>query len=158
MDDRVPSFSQRLAHRQHIWWGRPGPREAVHRPRERHARRSRDDPDEVWRCCRFWPRVVCNKRNGREFALKHGLAVPELYWSGSDFSRVPLQELPAHFVVRPIHGVSRHGVLVVGDPFVGRGVRVLQVGPLRAANRVQGPRLRGYRGGRLWAERIPDQT
>ena len=115
MTDRVPSFSERLALRQELWWGRQRLRDAVHRLRERRFRRTREDPDEVWRCCRFWPRVVCNKRNGREFAAKHGLAVPALYWSGTDGSRLPLEELPAHFVVRPIYGGSQRGVLVVAD-------------------------------------------
>jgi hypothetical protein len=106
-------FSQRIVRRQRLWWGRPGWRDALHRLRERSARHSRHDPDEAWRCCQFWPRVVCNKRNGREFAAKHGLAVPQLYWSGKDPAQAPLGSLPSHFVVRPIYGGARRGVLVV---------------------------------------------
>jgi hypothetical protein len=104
-----------------VWWDPPWPgrgrtlRDAVHRLRERRALRSRDDPDEEWRCCELWPRTLLNKWNAREFAARHGCPVPVLYWAGSDHSRVPYESLPARFVIRPMFGAKRIGVAVVVD-------------------------------------------
>jgi TupA-like ATPgrasp len=116
------SFSQRIALRSQLWWERPrwrdGPRayrQALHRLRELRTFRSRDDPDEAWRCCEFWPRTLLNKWNGREFAARHGCAVPALYWWGSDPRRAPIESLPSRFVVRPVFGTDRRGVLVVAE-------------------------------------------
>jgi hypothetical protein len=119
-------FSERLFHRQEHWWGRPRLREVPHRWRESRARRSRDDPDEVWRCCDRWQRTVANKYNGREFAARHGVDVPELYWSGGPVQRAPLHSLPASYVIRPEWGGGKRGVVVVAD-----GEEVLRGPPLR---------------------------
>jgi hypothetical protein len=117
----VETYSERIALRNRLWWDRPRPtelracREAIHRLRERRAFRSRDDPDEAWRCCEFWPRTLLNKWNAREFAAKHGCSLPELYWRGSDRSKAPIESLPSQFVVRPVFGSGRRGVLVVAE-------------------------------------------
>jgi hypothetical protein len=75
--------------------------------------RSRDDPDEVWRCCPFWPRTLVNKWNAREFAARHGCELPELYWTGGPLTAPPLESLPDHYVVRPYWGAGRRGVLAM---------------------------------------------
>jgi hypothetical protein len=117
----LETFSQRLASRNRLWWDWPAwsewraSREMIHRLRERRTFRSRDQPDQAWRCCRFWPRTLLNKWNGREFAAKHGCALPELYWVGSDASAAPIETLPSQFVVRPVFGTGRQGVRVVAD-------------------------------------------
>jgi hypothetical protein len=77
--------------------------------------RTRDDPDEVWRCCGFWQRLLLNKWNAREFASRHGTPVAKLYWRGSDPSAAPLEALPDRFVIRPVRGTNREGVAVVVD-------------------------------------------
>jgi TupA-like ATPgrasp len=114
------TFSERLATRSRLWWGAPWPGgrrpgDALHRLGERRARRSREDPDDAWRCCDFWPRTVVDKWNGREFAARHGCRLPELYWWGGPLSRPPLRSLPSRFVVRPVMGTDHRGVLVVVD-------------------------------------------
>jgi hypothetical protein len=131
----VPRFSQRIARRGRLWWDPPRPgsgrplRDAAHRLRERGAVRMRDDPDEVWRCCESWPRVLVHKWNGREFAARHGALLPELYGRAGRFGRLPLDALPADFVVRPVRGAERRGVLVVAG-----GRDLLRGGPVDAAS------------------------
>jgi hypothetical protein len=59
---------------------------------------------------------LTNKWNAREFAKKHACPVPELYWSGTDASRIPFDSLPEHFVIRLAWGHSSKGVYVfAGD-------------------------------------------
>lgn len=112
----MQTFSERLQDRKRSWWGDIGGREGLHRLVELVARRHRDDDDARWRCCPRWQRRLLNKWNGREFAARHGLRVPALYWFGRRTAAIPLAALPAHFVVRPVHGAAGRGVHVVaGD-------------------------------------------
>ncbi len=105
------TFSERLTTRQRLWWeARSG---AIHRLRERRALRSRDDKAEDWRCCKYWQRTVIDKWNAREFAARHGCALPALYWSGADASAAPLESLPSRFVIRPTLGTDKQGVAVM---------------------------------------------
>lgn len=105
------TFSERLVARQRRWWeARSG---SLHRLRERHTLRSREDPDEDWRCCEYWQRTVINKWNAREFAARHGCVLPALYWSGADLSAAPLESLPNRFVIRPTLGANKEGVAVL---------------------------------------------
>ena len=87
--------------------------DALHRLGERRTSRSREDPLEAWRCCVAWPRTLVNKWNGREFAARHGCRLPELYWRGGELSSPPLAALPDRFVIRPVRGMDKRGVLVV---------------------------------------------
>lgn len=118
----APTFSERLSKRRKIWWQKPrnyrDPRtytDFLHQIRERNVPRSRFDSDEVWRCCRYWQRSLSNKWNAREFAERHGLRVPELYWHGRNLSRLDFNALPECFVIRPTFGHSRQGVFVICD-------------------------------------------
>jgi hypothetical protein len=105
------TFSERLKNRQRVWWEAPG--SSLHRLRERRTRRTREDPDEDWRCCEHWQRTLLNKWNAREFAARHGCVLPALYWSGADPSAAPLGSLPNRFVIRPIFGAGKQGVAVI---------------------------------------------
>jgi hypothetical protein len=87
----------------------------AHWLRDKHTFRSREDPDETWRCCPYWQRTLLQKWNSREFAAKHGCRLPELYWYGGPFTRAPLESLPDSFVVRSVRGSGRRGVLVVSN-------------------------------------------
>ncbi|MEJ2319659.1 MAG: ATP-grasp fold amidoligase family protein [Gemmatimonadales bacterium] len=118
----APTFSERLAKRKRIWWQKPrdyrDPKtytDFVHQIRERHVLRDRFDPDERWRCCGYWQRSLSNKWNARQFAQRHGLRVPELYWHGRDLSRLDMDALPRCFVIRPTFGCSQDGVFVICD-------------------------------------------
>jgi hypothetical protein len=107
---------ERMRTRKRLWWGDLGRRRPLHRVAELVVRRSRDDPDARWHCCEHWQRTLVNKWNGRELALRHGLRVPRLYWYGRRTAALPVESLPDHFVVRPVHGAGGRGVYVVaGD-------------------------------------------
>jgi hypothetical protein len=116
-----PTFSQRLATRNELWWTRrrwtdwrayPG---LLHRFLELRAVRSQHDPDDVWRCCALWQRTLLDKWNSREFVSRHGCPVPELYWAGAELADAPFESLPRDFVIRPVLGAAQRGVLVVAD-------------------------------------------
>jgi hypothetical protein len=87
--------------------------DAAHRLRERGVTRTREDPEEAWRCCDAWMRTLVHKWNGREYAARYGAALPELLWHGGLGDAVPVDSLPDSFVVRPVRGTRREGVLVV---------------------------------------------
>lgn len=113
------SFCQRLQRRQRVWWGRGEPGAPLtlagrlHRAREWRTFRRRDDPEAAWRCCPLWPRSLINKWNGREYAARHGLALPELYWRRFPLAPLPLAGLPARFVLRSVRGFGRRTVRAV---------------------------------------------
>lgn len=98
------TYGKRLDARALRWWGsgaaEPWPRRKslagrvvrrLHQPNPFHrmsevlALRHRDDPDEHWHCCENWQRTLGNKWNSREFALRHGCRVPELYYAQQYF-------------------------------------------------------------------------
>ncbi len=49
---------------------------------------------------------MLNKWNSREFAAAHGVAVPELYWSGRRIADAPLENLSVPYVIRPAWGAG----------------------------------------------------
>ena len=116
------TFSERIRRRLTLWWGQPPlrgewltRRYAWHALRERYTLRRRDEPERSWRCCAFWQRTLLNKWNAREFALRHGCAVPALYWCARLPSAARLRALPSRFVLRPVWGTARQGVYVVAE-------------------------------------------
>jgi hypothetical protein len=126
------AFSRQLELRRERWRTRGvwrGWSSLWHRVGEVRTIRRRDDPDEVWRCCDHWQRTLANKWNSREFAAKHGCAVPELYWAGSALESAPLESLPSHFVIRSVSGAARHGVAVMAH-----GVDILRNQPMSPAD------------------------
>ena len=112
-------FSQRLIERKDTWWSKPvlsSPRSCLdylHRYRELLTLRSCHDPEDRWRCCSLWHRSLSNKLNSREFAQRHGCRVPDLLWCGSRIDRLPLDELPRRFVIKPAFGHSHERVFVM---------------------------------------------
>jgi len=114
-----PTFTERLDHRDRIWWHSQHPNrrrrltDRLHRVHESRTFRHRDDPATAWHCCEFWPRLLLNKYNGREFASRHGCVNPELLWWGSDHDAIPFDQLPSNFAIRPVWGTARRGVVVV---------------------------------------------
>ena len=116
------TFLERLARRRRVWWQKPRNyydpttyTDFLHQIAERHVLRSRFDADERWHCCRHWQRSLSNKWNAREFAQRHGLRVPELYWHGRNLAGLDFDALPKYFVIKPTFGHSRHGVFVLCD-------------------------------------------
>jgi hypothetical protein len=88
---------------------------AVHARQEMRRRRSVRDPDESWRCCPNWPRQLLNKWNGREFAVRHGATVPELYELVGHTRHLVPESLPSPCVLRPLRGTNDRGVAVLVD-------------------------------------------
>ena len=123
-------FIRRLDKRLHLWYGPLGPRwtprgflgrfhrmglkKMVYRRKEL-IMRDRNDPDRVWRFCRYWQRTLINKWNSREFAVKHACQVPEIYWCGCDLGQLPIDSIPDHYVIQPIFGDTCNGVYLVAD-------------------------------------------
>ena len=117
--DHRASFSDRLEKRRRLWWGRPrtwrrlgdftGP---IGRLPMRLVLHNRHTPDNVWRRGKYWQRKLNNKWNSREFALRHGCRVPELYWHGRRVRDLPLHAMPEQFVVRRTWGSAQRAVYV----------------------------------------------
>ena len=76
---------------------------------------TRDDPLSSWHCCELWQRKLDNKWNAREFAVKFGCQVPELYWHGRDLAAFDFAKLPSHYVLRPTIGHSSKNIFVMAD-------------------------------------------
>lgn len=110
-----PTFTERIRTRQRAWWRNSllSPATSVHRILDRVVLRSRTMPIARWRCCDVWQRSLLNKWNSREFASMLGVRVPELYWWGRDAARMPIDEFPASFVIKPAWGSRSRGVHVI---------------------------------------------
>ena len=74
-----------------------------------------NDPIEKLKDADNWQRKLSNKYNSREFAKKHGCKVPELYWRGRDINKIPMNDLPKQFVIRPTIGHSCNHVFLIND-------------------------------------------
>lgn len=116
----VSLFSERIRIRQRVWWGNPNRwrnresyRRLFHRLKEHFALRSKDDPEDQWRCCDLWQRTLINKWNAREFVQRYGCRVPALYWFGRRPGALPLDSLPTYLVIRKVWGTARRGVYVL---------------------------------------------
>lgn len=81
----------------------------------RYIQNKATDSIEVWKKEPMWQRKLSNKANSREFALKFGCQVPELYWKGDDLSKLDFSKLPAHYVVRPTIGLSSKDVFLMSN-------------------------------------------
>ena len=106
-------FRDRIHKREATWWNEDEP--GAHPIKECHALLESDAPPERWKCCPWWQRKLSNKWNSREFAARHGLHVPELYWHGRDVDEVPFASLPDHYVVRSTTGHTRQNVLIMSE-------------------------------------------
>lgn len=145
-DRAMLTFSERIRHRQRVWWGRPGPWSspatywrAMHRLRDRYALRDRTWPMARWRCCEVWQRSLLNKWNSREFATMHGVATPALYWAGRRIGALPLERLPEHFVLRPAWGAGGVGTYLMAGDFDHGTQRPLTRAAMVAEIRRRGP-------------------
>jgi hypothetical protein len=108
----VAMFSERIRRRNTLFWKTR--RLGFHgKGRCLLTYLDRNDPIETWHCCDLWQRKLANKSNSREFAVKHGCRVPELYWSGQNLDEVPFASLPDRYVLRPNVGHSKKGVFVM---------------------------------------------
>jgi hypothetical protein len=146
--DEALSFSSRIKRRHHEYWRRRW--FTLHQNAFcQLGYRTRDDSFEKWHCCPLWQRKLTNKWNSREFALKLGCRVPELFWSGISVDDSPFSQLPVRYVMRGVTGFSGRAVLVLD-----RGRNLLNGEPydharIRDAMR---PHVGGYPSRRLLVE------
>lgn len=73
------------------------------------------DSMETWTNIENWQRRLENKYNAKQFAIKHGCKVAELYWQGNkkQFSQLDLDSLPENYTIKPIFGESTKNVFLM---------------------------------------------
>lgn len=116
------TFQQRIERRRSIWWGQPGGwrspglrRRPIHHLLDTQILRDRSWPLERWRCCDLWQRCLNNKWNSREFAAKHGVAIPALIWYGRDLRKLPTSSFPSRYAVRCVWGKASDQTHLIVD-------------------------------------------
>lgn len=72
-----------------------------------------EDPWTKWKQDTNWQRVLGNKGNSREFAIKLGCRVPELYWRGNNYYNIDFERLPEKYVIRPAIGTNSRMVFLI---------------------------------------------
>lgn len=100
-------FSRRIKSRHQAFWNEPNA-ELI-----RNMPMSSTDPMDAWKDKLHWQRKLSNKYNAREFALKNGCKVPDLYWKGNNIELADFRGLPEHYVIRPSIGHSSNNVFVM---------------------------------------------
>ena len=103
------AFPKRIRKRYHIFWNTPGA-ESV---RNQHLFAS--DDMRKWKDAALWQRKLSNKANAKEFALKLGVKVADLYWRGKVVDTIDFDALPARYVIRPTIGHSSGLVFLMTD-------------------------------------------
>lgn len=104
-------FLRRMELRNRMWWEEVAPES--HSRDECMSRRSHLDSEASWKCCEYWQRKLYSKWNSRQFAIKLGMRVPDLYWAGEDVRALPLEALPESYVIRFCSGHSSRQVWVM---------------------------------------------
>ncbi|EOR95401.1 putative glycosyltransferase [Arcticibacter svalbardensis MN12-7] len=99
--------SKRIQHRHHLFWNDPNAEWIRNTPMRA------DDSMEKWQDVPYWQRKLSNKYNAREFAIKHGCKVADLYWRGSDVQQINFETLPLYYVIRPTVGHSSNLVFLM---------------------------------------------
>ena len=76
---------------------------------------NRNDSEDKFHCCAYWQRRLTNKLSAREFAIKHGVPVPELYWYGKNVADIPFKTIGPKYVIKTSFGTASKDVLVMVD-------------------------------------------
>ena len=104
-------FSRRIKHRHRLFWS-PHNAEDV-----RNTIMSSEDSMEKWQDVAHWQRKLSNKYNAKQFAIKMGCNVANLYWKGRDVHTIDFNHLPKQYVIRPTVGHSSGNVFVMNDGY-----------------------------------------
>lgn len=104
-------FARRMKQRFETFWKSPDADEVS------GIRLTANDPIEKWKEGYLWQRKLSNKFNSREFALKHGCRVPQLYWKGKDIRQCDFTQLPPQFVIKPTNGHSSRNIFLMKEGF-----------------------------------------
>lgn len=104
-------FSERIKKRHRIFWN-AGNAETV-----RNTSMDASDSIEKWKDVKNWQRKLSNKYNSREFAVKNGCKVAELYWKGRQLDTLNFDKLPSNYVIRPTIGHSSGLVFLMQNSF-----------------------------------------
>lgn len=102
-------LSRRIQERHEIFWTPDNAEEIRNTP----ARA--EDSLEKWQDVENWQRKLSNKYNARQFALKMGCKVADLYWKGCNPDDIDFNSLPAQYVIRPTIGHSSVNVFIMDD-------------------------------------------
>lgn len=102
-------FSKKIKRRHDVFW-RCADAETI-----RNTMMKSEDCFDKWRDVEHWQRKLSNKHNAREFAKMHGCKVPLLYWQGRDIDAFDFNQLPAHYVVKPVIGHSCNFVYLMAN-------------------------------------------
>lgn len=102
-------FSKRIKHRHRMFWS-PENAEDV-----RNTIMSATDPLSQWQDVENWQRKLSNKYNAKQFAIKMGCKVADLYWRGRDVDQIDFDHLPKQYVIRPTIGHSSGNVYLMND-------------------------------------------
>jgi hypothetical protein len=100
-------FPRRIKKRHQSFWKVPDA-ETV-----RNQRMSAADDMSKWKDVENWQRKLSNKSSAKEFAIKMGSKVAELYWRGTNFDTLDFNALPENYVIRPTIGHSSGSVFVM---------------------------------------------
>jgi hypothetical protein len=79
----------------------------------RNQRMSAADDMSKWKDVKHWQRKLSNKANAKEFAIKLGAKVADLYWRGKDYDAINFDALPSNYVIRPTVGHSSGLVFIM---------------------------------------------
>lgn len=100
-------FSKRIKHRHRAFWS-PENAEDV-----RNTIMDAEDSMERWQREEYWQRKLSNKYNAKQFALKLGCKVADLYWNGRDVETIDFSQFPEQYVIRPTIGHSSGNVFIM---------------------------------------------
>ncbi|MCC8358518.1 ATP-grasp fold amidoligase family protein [Salinimicrobium sediminilitoris] len=106
-------FERRIWKRQQLYFGNDHLRSIV------LFKLYRQEDWSTWKNMDLWQRRLENKWNAKEFALKAGCKVAEVYWRGrrEDFESLDLSILPKTFIVKPILGEASKNVFLMKDGY-----------------------------------------
>lgn len=102
-------FGKRIRHRHRVFWS-PQNAEDV-----RNTLMSVEDSLDRWMDVENWQRKLSNKYNAKQFALKMGCKVADLYWKGRDVETIDFSRLPDQYVIRPTIGHSSGNVFIMNN-------------------------------------------
>ncbi len=103
------TFPARIRKRHRIFWKAPDAEIVRNQPL------FAKDELSKWKDAELWQRKLSNKANAKEFAIKHGAKVADLYFRGRDFETLDFDKLPSHYVIRPTIGHSSGMVFIMNE-------------------------------------------
>ena len=123
-----PTYKKHIEDRIKCWWRNEStnPQQGIHSKKECTQRRTKDGLAKDLFCCKYWQRKLSHKENAKYFAQMLGVPVAELYWVGSDPTKIPFDKLPDSYVIRPSKGLNSFCVFTMHKGYDGKNQRKYQ--------------------------------